>query len=165
MSNIKNIPTITEPDVQKVRSAMHHRAQWLYLILDEAEKAGLNIEDAARLAMGRCGCFQGAGLREDCTDPEDLASFAEVFADPDFMKYFEMEMVEANRDRMQIRFHHCPLVAGWQAIGCSDEQIQRLCDIAMDGDRGIAKVCGYRLTLGDTIAKGGCVCDITFTKE
>ena len=165
MSNIKNTPSITEDYVQKVRSAMHHRAQWLYLIMDEAEKAGIEIEEAARLAMGRCGCFQGAGIRDDCADPDDLASFAEVFADPDFMKYFEMEIVEADRDIMRLQFHHCPLVAGWQAIGCDDDQIARLCDIAMDGDRGIASTCGYKLTLGETIAKGGCVCDITFTKK
>lgn len=162
MSNIQNTPVYNEPYVQKVRGAMQHRAQWLYLILDEARKQGIELESAARAAMARCGCFQGAGLYEDWADHDSLRSFAEVFADEDFMKYFDMEIVEATDSQLKLRFHHCPLVAGWQAIGCSDEEVARLCDIAMDGDRNIAAACKLDFTLGDTIARGGKCCELCF---
>ena len=128
MSNIQNTPVCNEPYVQKVRGAMQHRAQWLHLILDEARKQGIELESAARAAMARCGCFQGAGLYEDWADHDSLRSFAEVFADEDFMKFFDMEIVEATDSQLKLRFHHCPLVAGWQAIGCSDEEVARLRD-------------------------------------
>lgn len=36
-----------------------------------------------------------------------------------------------------MHFHHCPLVAGWQRVTDDEELIERYCDIAMEGDRGI----------------------------
>ena len=80
MSKIQNKPVCREAYVEKVRGAMHHRAQWLYLLLDEAKKRGADWEEIARAATSRCGCFQGAGLYEDWTDHTSLKSFAEVFA-------------------------------------------------------------------------------------
>lgn len=162
MSKIQNEPICKEAYVQKVRGAMHHRAQWLYLLLDEAQKQGLDLEPAARAAMSRCGCFQGAGMYEDWADHSSLRSFAEVFGDEDFKKYFDMEIVESTEDHLHIKFHHCPLVAGWQQIGCSDEEIERLCDIAMDGDRNIARTCNLDFTLGDTISRGAPCCELDF---
>ena len=73
-----------------------------------------------------------------------------------------MEIVECGEDKLHIQFHHCPLVAGWQEIGCGDEEVSKLCDIAMDGDRNIAKACQLDFTLGDTIADGAPCCDLTF---
>lgn len=164
MSKIKNTPKNSEGYVNKVRSAMQHRAQWLYLLADEAEKRGICWEEFARAATARCGCFQGAGLYEDWKDHDDLRSFAEVFADEDFKKYFEMDIIEETEDVLKVKFYHCPLVAGWQAIGCSDEEISRLCDVAMDGDRNIAKACGLDFTLGETLANGDDFCYLTFRK-
>lgn len=162
MSNIKNKPICQEEYVQKVRSAMQHRAQWLYLLLDEAKKRGADWEDAARAATSRCGCFQGADLNACWEDHSSLKSFAQVFADEDFQKYFDMEILESTDGLLRIKFHHCPLVAGWQAIGCSDQEVAKLCDIAMDGDRNIAKSCGLDFELGETIAEGGSCCELTF---
>ena len=158
MSKIKNEPICKEDYVQKVRGAMQHRAQWLYLLVDEAKKQGQDWEAIARAATTRCGCFQGAGLSEDWVDHSTLKSFAAVFADEDFQKYFDMDILENTDELLRIKFHHCPLVA----IGCSDEEVAKLCDIAMDGDRNIAKACGLDFTLGETIAEGGCCCELTF---
>ena len=162
MSKIKNEPICKEDYVQKVRGAMQHRAQWLYLLLDEAKKRGADWEDAARAATSRCGCFQGADLNACWEDHSSLKSFAQVFADEDFQKYFDMEILESTDGLLWIKFHHCPLVAGWQAIGCSDQEVAKLCDIAMDGDRNIAKSCGLDFELGETIAEGGSCCELTF---
>ena len=162
MAEIKNTPTIQDEEVVALRNAFAHRARWLKLLLDEAKKRGADWEEIARAATSRCGCFQGAGLYEDWAQHDSLSSFAEVFADEDFQKYFDMEIVECGEDKLHIQFHHCPLVAGWQEIGCSDEEVSKLCDIAMDGDRNIAKACQLDFTLGDTIADGAPCCDLTF---
>ena len=108
MSNIKNKPICQEEYVQKVRGAMQHRAQWLYLLLDEAKKRGADWEDAARAATSRCGCFQGADLNACWEDHSSLKSFAQVFADEDFQKYFDMEILESTDGLLWIKFHHCP---------------------------------------------------------
>jgi len=77
---------------------------------------------------------------------------------------FEMKIRECTDDSLMIDFHHCPLVAAWQAQGCTDDKIAELCDIAMEGDRGIAKSFGCELELGETIAKGDSRCQISFKR-
>ena len=41
----------------------------------------------------------------------------------------------------------------------------KLCDIAMDGDRNIAKAMGFDFHLDDTIANGCPTCQVTFRKK
>ena len=52
----------------------------------------------------------------------------------------------------------------WKKLGLDDEKIALFCDIAMDGDRGIAESMGITLDLGDTIAKGCASCKLHFHK-
>jgi hypothetical protein len=62
MSNIKNYPKHNNKIIKAVRGMLEHRATWLYLLLDEARKRGINTEDFAKAAVMRCGCFQGYRL-------------------------------------------------------------------------------------------------------
>ncbi|MDO4567040.1 MAG: L-2-amino-thiazoline-4-carboxylic acid hydrolase, partial [Oscillospiraceae bacterium] len=62
-------------------------------------------------------------------------------------------------------FHYCPLVKAWQRAGCSDEEIARLCDIAMCGDHGIGERYGAVLELPQAIAKGDPVCELRYIKK
>jgi hypothetical protein len=48
--------------------------------------------------------------------------------------------------------------ASFALLGCSDEEIDKLCDWAMEGDRGIAQAFDCELELKKTIAKGDGVC-------
>ena len=41
--------------------------------------------------------------------------------------------------KLSVDFHYCPLVAAWKKLGATDEECAVLCDIAMDGDRGICE--------------------------
>jgi hypothetical protein len=77
---------------------------------------------------------------------------------------FEVKILDCTDDRLDIDFHYCPLVAAWQSQGAGDEQIARLCDIAMQGDRGIAKSFGCTLEPGETIANGHDKCEIRFKR-
>ena len=49
--------------------------------------------------------------------------------------------------------------------GATDDQIAKLCDIAMQGDRGIAGSFGCELQLGQTIATGHDKCEIRFMRS
>ena len=77
---------------------------------------------------------------------------------------FEMKILESTDHKLSIDFGYCPLVAAWQKLGCNDEEMVRLCDIAMEGDRGIAESFGGKMELGGTIAGGDKKCEIRFTK-
>ena len=62
MSKIVNEAKIKNKLVVKIRELLEHRAFWLYLLVDEAEKRGLDPEDFASAAVTRCGLSQGSDL-------------------------------------------------------------------------------------------------------
>lgn len=164
MSKIKNTPKHNNKILQSIRGTLEHRATWLYLLLDEAEKKGLEWEDFSKTAITRCGCFQGKELVVSGGTNSLKGLRRELFTLPARM-VFDMKILECTDDKLSIDFHYCPLVSAWQKQGCTDEEISRLCDIAMDGDRGIAKSYGCKMELGKTIASGSPICEIRFTRE
>lgn len=62
MSKIVNEARIKNPVIVKIRELLEHRAFWLYLLTDEAEKRGLDPKDFAPAAVTRCGISQGTEL-------------------------------------------------------------------------------------------------------
>ncbi len=149
--------------VDEIRKAIEHRATWMYLLLKEARERGLDWDDFAREAVRKTGYLHGQAKREKMKDPASLEEFASVFAAGTSRKVFEMEVVAADGDRYHLDFHYCPLVSAWQKLGASPQEIEQLCDIAMDGDRGIAEQFPeFEFSLGETIAQGKPVCQIRF---
>lgn len=166
MNKIVNKPGIDDSVVNGIRSAIEHRATWFYLLLKEAEKAGSDMEKVGRPAIYQCGCIHGKAKLAACKDKNDMREFMKVFADETVQKVFEMELTENTADKLSIDFHYCPLVSAWQKLGAKEEEIQLLCDIAMDGDRGIvSEFENFRFCLEGTIAEGKDVCKIRIDKE
>lgn len=161
---INNNYKITEQATQDLRGAIEHRATWFYLLLDEARKAGLDWDDFARKAIFRCGCFHGD---VKFSKTEDLPKFANEFANENVKKIFEMDIKELNDEQFVVEFNYCPLVAAWTKLTDNEEDIAHLCDIAMDGDRGIIhEFPAFTFDLAKpTIAEGGSVCRITIAKK
>lgn len=164
MSNIKNIANATEEKVSINRAQIEHRATWMGLIYDEAEKAGLDAETLTRKAVTRCGLMHGEGFKAECKDYTNAEDFREVFLGDVGVKTFNMDNIKADHDNVWVDFHYCALVNAWQKLGFDDAKCAKLCDIAMDGDRGIAKAMGMTLDLSDTIAKGCATCKLHFHK-
>ena len=159
---IQNKPTKTSPRAELQRSDFEHRATWFALLIDEAKKQGLDTSFAHE-AIRRCGRFHGE-TKYPRTD--DLTEFAPQFANENVRETFEMEILEQSDERLSIDFHYCPLVAAWQKLGLPEEALPELCDIAMDGDRGIISTYPkFRFELGKTIAKGDDVCEIPISKQ
>ncbi len=167
MTDMKNKKIVNEEQVNLVRNAIEHRATWFYLLLDEVRKSGGNMESIGRAAVHRCGCFHGTEkMLKNCKDPGDLRSFLKVFADETGQQVFEMEVLENTKDKLYIDFHYCPLVNAWKKLGVPGEELPLLCDIAMDGDRGIcSEFEGYEFALGKVIAKGEGICQIRIEKK
>ena len=98
-------------------------------------------------------------------DPGSMGEFSTVFAAGTSRKVFEMEVLAADEERYYLDFGYCPLVSAWEKLGAPPEEIEHLCDIAMDGDRGIAdQFPVFEFSLGRTIAGGHPVCQIRFDK-
>lgn len=152
--------------VQEVRKAIEHRATWMYLLLKEARQRGLDWDEFARPAIWTTGCLGGQTRRQKMKDPDSLEEFASVFAGETSRAVFEMEVAAQDEKRYHLNFHYCPLVSAWEKLGASPEEIQQLCDIAMEGDRGTAdQFPAFDFSLGKTIAEGEGVCQIRFDKR
>ena len=163
MSCITNEPKHKNGILQAIREQLEHRAMWLYLLCDEAQQKGLAWEDFAETAIRRCGFFQGMNLVKKGKTDSFKGLKSTLFTLPARL-VFEMDIVESTDETLSIDFHYCPLVKAWQKLGCTDEEIGQLCDIAMCGDRGIAASYGGRLELPKTIAHGDSHCEIRFKK-
>lgn len=164
MSRIVNEPKNKFPLFVKVREQLEHRALWLSLLVEEAEKRGLDADDFAAQAVKRCGLSQGADIIAK-SKTKSLKGLRKVLFTKSAQIVFEMDVVECTDDKLSIDFHYCPLVKAWQKQGLSDERIAQLCDIAMCGDRGIGEAHGVELDLPKTIARGDDCCAIRYVRR
>lgn len=160
---ITNVSTVHDKHTQDMRSAIEHRATWFQMLLDATEDAGAPWEEIGRKAISRCGVFHGGSK---FTGTDDLEVFAGEFANELAKKIFEMDILECAAERFVVEFHYCPLVNAWMKHTDDGDRISKLCDIAMDGDRGIvSEFPKFDLDLQETIAEGGKVCRIVITKN
>jgi len=166
---MENTYTQSEHDeivVREIRKAIEHRATWMYLLLQEARDRGLDWDDFARPAIRATGCLGGQKRRKKMQDPTSMEEFAAVFAGGTSRKVFDMQVLAADEEKYYLDFHYCPLVSAWQQLGAAPEEIEQLCDIAMEGDRGTAdEFPTFEFSLGKTIAGGNEVCQIRFDKK
>ena len=163
--SIKNNAKIKNPLIRSIRELLEHRALWMYLLCDEAKKKGLPPEEYAPEAIKRCGIYQGAELRKKAGGGDSLKGLKKTLFSKFAQWVFEMDIKRCTDDNLDIDFHYCPLVKAWQKQGCSDEEIELLCDHAMCGDRGIAESFGCTLQLHKTIPKGDEICEIRFVRR
>jgi hypothetical protein len=158
---IKNVSTISDKHTQDLRQAIEHRATWFYFMIEEAEKRGVDIE-FARDAIRQCGCFHG---ENKFPKTEDIKEFTAAFATEQVQKVFEMD-VKTTDEELNIEFHYCPLVEAWKKLTDDEVKISKLCDIAMEGDRGIiSKFDKFTFDLGNTIADGDSTCQVSIKKK
>lgn len=163
MSRIVNEPRIKNKLIAAIREQLEHRALWLYLLCDEAQKRGLDKMEFASAAIRRCGLSQGKKLvRKGKT--KSLKGLKKTLFTKPAQWVFEMDVLESTDETLFLDFHYCPLVKAWQKAGCSDEEIGKLCDIAMCGDHGIGRCFDSVLELPKCIAKGDDVCALRYKK-
>jgi hypothetical protein len=162
-SKINNEPKESTDETTRVlRNAFEHRATWLYLLLDEAKKNHVDYEKIGRDAIFRCGVATAEGKIMKRADIGNMESFFVPFMPETTARVFEARPVEKDAERLTIEFHYCPLIDAWKKCGCADEEIALLCDIAMEGDRGIARACHYELKIASKISEGDPVCRLEF---
>ena len=162
MSKIQNKANPADELAEVNRAQIEHRATWMGLIYDEMKKAGLDAEGIIRRAIKRCGRIHGENIKKRCAAPDNCGDFRKAFLSDLVVNTFDMRPINADKDSLSVDFHYCALVSAWQKLGFDDNTCELLCDMAMDGDRGIAEVMGLNFQLGDTIAKGCADCQLRF---
>jgi hypothetical protein len=162
ISKIINKPISGGGIIDLNRSQIEHRALWIAKIYEEMVKSGTDAEGILRRAVRSTGNIHGEIFRSATGNSGVPDDFRKVIYNGVAAKTFDMTAIEAGEKDLSVEFHYCPLVNAWQKIDLSDEVIGLLCDITMEGDRGIADTMGYKLELTDTIATGCPVCKMRF---
>ncbi|MHA1682350.1 MAG: L-2-amino-thiazoline-4-carboxylic acid hydrolase [Promethearchaeota archaeon] len=128
------------------RKRIEDRGLWLWFLFKEME-AELGREQAE--AISRRAIYKFGELKDDRVgNPTTPAEFIEKHAKGSNPAVFEKEIPETGTPGEKLfRMHYCALKAAWEKVGATDEDLDLLCDIAMEGDRARCK--------------GGLVIDVT----
>lgn len=166
MTTLNQPKNTDNPEINKIRGAIIHRGLWMGLILKEAKERGLDWEGIGRAAVFKTGCIHGEGIKERMDVPGSMVSFGNTFFTSDIRKIFEIEVKEITEEVLKLEYGHCPLITAWQSVGIEGELLEKLCDIAMCGDRGIeSRFSEFEFELGKTIAQGNPVCEVNFHRK
>ena len=137
--------------LKKFRSFIGDRALWFALLYREFSKIlpKDQVEEASRKAIYEYGQIK-AKRDGEAFEPKDLMrNFEECGA----AQIFDA-VVTDTPEGMLNRVGNCALVDAWKELGCSPEECDLFCDIAMEGDRGRAEGHGINLELRETLGKG-----------
>ena len=155
-----------------VRGANGTRAQWFHLMLQEAEKHGIDPDEFCKATIYAFGvergrkyavCEGNRGVHEMSAALKRRFNFETVAPIRD--RAFEMELVEKTDERGLLRFHHCPLAATWRSMGLSEERVAELCRLACYSDFARADSANVNLEFGSQIGAGDETCDLIFTPK
>lgn len=165
-SKIINNPVPTEDETSKALRGLHlKRGQWLAKFYLEGKKQGADMEAILRKAIHEIGIEQAKALPMYQDGTVTVKKFSDYWYLRGYKDVFVKSRPCDEEDRFTIELGYCPLVKQWQDMGLSDEEIDLLCDIAMEGDRGEAETLGMKMDLEKTIGRGDGVCRLTFCRK
>ena len=146
------------------RSAFELRATWMAEFYLEAKKDGIDLEPIMRRAIRKVGSRNGQAELDAQGGDLCVSCFGK-----NFMKVpgttFEMQPTRYSNGEFDVDFHYCPLLTAWQKLGLDQETCALLCDIAMEGDRGMSETLGLDFQLPQRISMGDDVCTLCFKKK
>ncbi len=141
--------------VQRVRETIKDRATWFALLYRSFSKLlpPKETELAAREAIHEFGKLKGKKDGRKIS-PEE---WVEKHMSKGSGEVFESQILK-EKDYSEQRMTFCPLIEAWKELGCSREEIDLFCDIAMEGDRGRADYHGIPYEIRERLGKGDSFC-------
>jgi hypothetical protein len=144
--------------IERQREGIRQRAIWLYYFLAEAKNRGWDWEDFGRKVMFNCGVFKG---EQFYPDTDSVAEFAKVYQSPTALKLFDSEILVSSATALIVESHYCPLLEAWLLLSDDRDFIKKLCEIAMEGDRGvISRYCDFNFKVCTTLGAGDAKCRV-----
>jgi len=147
--------------MKRVREAIKDRATWFALLYRSFAKVlpTEEVEKLARDAIYQFGMLKGkkdgGNISPDEWVERHMAKGSgEVF----------QSKISKEKDYSEQRMTFCPLVEAWKEIGCTEEEIDLFCDIAMEGDRGRADYHGIPWDIPKRLGRGDSFCQLILKK-
>ncbi|MEC5318127.1 L-2-amino-thiazoline-4-carboxylic acid hydrolase [Brenneria populi subsp. brevivirga] len=160
-----NTPSINDEVTLALRGVTEKRASTIANMIDEAKSKGLD-DGFARAAIYNYGAANGRDMAQSMKNPNDIIEFSKTFTSGLEPNVYEMELIKATEEEFQVHFHYCPYVNKWLQQNRSTDELANLCDICMEGDSALATAfANLEFELGNTIAKGGQVCEIHYRRS
>jgi hypothetical protein len=146
-----------------VRALVGARGRYVYFIWKVLQEKGLDADALIREACYRWGAFNGRKMGDIKTPAEFLTKFSSKAG----TRGWDQEYIQLNDQRTSKEFYHCPLVACFEDVGASKEEIARLCkDMLCYGDYGTASPHRIKLEFTEpTLAEGGRRCVMMLTPK
>jgi hypothetical protein len=150
-----------EETIKQVREAIKDRATWFVLMYKSFSKVlpPEEVERLAREAIYQFGTLKGKKDGGKISPDE----WVEKHMTKGSGQVFQSE-INKEKDFSEQRMTYCPLVEAWKELGCSDEEIDLFCDIAMEGDRGRADYHGIPWDIPKRLGKGDSFCQLILKK-
>ena len=147
--------------LEKVRSAIGDRALYLALLIRSfsTEIPTEQVERLARNAIYEFGRLKGQ--KDQQTMTPDL--WVDLHVSGGGADVFNSQIIKTDKQSVQ-QMTYCPLMVAWQTLGCSESEMDKLCDIAMEVDRGRADYHGIPYSITERMAKGDACCRLVLKK-
>lgn len=159
---LNNVPAIQDTVSRQIRAANETRGLWYYMLIKSAGKYGLDEEQFARSAIRKVGNL----YRGLYPDTDSISEYIGTFLNDQNIKQFHMELKSLTDDEAVVYFHYCPMCGAWEKLTQDGKEIAKICDCAMDVDRGVFDCyehIGFRLDRA--IGAGDDVCELHFLKK
>ncbi len=150
-----------EEMMARLRGAVKDRALYLALLFRTFSRV-LPREEVERLA--REAIFEYGRLKGRA-DGQRLSAAEWVSRTPVGQdSVFGTSVVKGPRECQEIMVS-CPLMEAWQEMGCTPEEINLLCDIAMEVDRGRADFHGLECLIERRMGRGDEDCRLVLRRR
>ena len=145
---------------QKVRGAMQERARY-FACMYKSFATVLSPEETERLARE---AIKEYGRIRAQRDGKKITG--EEWVDIHFSQMGEVfeSKIEKFEDRSEQCMTYCPLLEEWKQMGCTPEEQDLFCDIAMELDRTRAAAHGIPCEIRERLGKGDAFCRVVLGK-
>lgn len=144
------------------RAAIEDRARWFYLLLKYIREEKADADKIAEKAITEFGVMKGKAIGEAKT----ARDFAGALLTGHARGAFAMDPVQLDDGESIIKFRHCALVEAWKKLGCTPEEVAKLCELACNGDYGMVSVFPHlSLEFRQLLSKGDECCELVITRK
>lgn len=148
--------------VEKVRAAIKDRALYLTCLYRSFAKVlpPEEVEKLAREAIHEYGQIKAQRDGKKITPEEWVDNHVAKGSSA----VFESTILKDEKCCQQ-QMTYCPLLEAWKELGCSLEELDLFCDIAMEVDRGRAAYHGIPCEIQERMGKGDKFCRLVLKKK
>ncbi len=159
-----NEPITNEYLRSAVESAIQDRSRFFYCVFKTLKELHPEIDatEVMREASRKFG-----SCRAESFQVNDCRAIVKNDYPREAMLVYEVDVEELNEDKAVCNFHHCPHMAAFKALGCTEEEMKSFClDMLIHGDYAAYSGCKeVELSFPRILARGEGVCEYTLTKK